>query len=288
MRRGKGAIVVADANANACQSIGQQFSLQDHDVVVIEATSPEALRTILAEQPVDMLLINERFSYNSGLDTLEQLGPLTQGIIIVLMADYFSRETLVQAEKANLYDCIQTPLNEEDVARLMKRRDARLTRLSALVVDSQPAARHIIFNLLSDSPFDLMISEAASGPLAVALCKSIQYHIMLVDPASREWSGAGMVKHIMDRQASCRIVLMSTQDQETLQDLYSEVDISGFLKKPFYAEDVERLVHQLLKIPLSNLLKGNFYKSQTPRPDASPSHISRKQSPDDNREIVWL
>ena len=85
MRRGKGAIVVADANASERQGLVQKFSEQDQDVAVLEAPSADLLRTILAEQPVDMLLISEQFSNNSGLDILEQLGPLVQGVITILM-----------------------------------------------------------------------------------------------------------------------------------------------------------------------------------------------------------
>ncbi|WP_321449552.1 response regulator [uncultured Cohaesibacter sp.] len=288
MRRGKGAIVVADANASERQGLVQKFSEQDQDVAVLEAPSADLLRTILAEQPVDMLLISEQFSNNSGLDILEQLGPLVQGVITILMDEYFSRDTLAQASRTNLYDCIQTPLKEADVVRLLKRRDAQKTRLSALVVDSQPAARHIIFKLLSDSRFDLMTSEAESGPLAVSLCKSIPYQILLVDPATKDWRGAGMVKHITDRQALCRIVLMSANDKESLQDQYHDVNISGFLKKPFYARDLDRVLHQLMKVPVSNLLKDDFYETQSPLSGSSLSGKSRNRAPDGGREIVWL
>ena len=172
--------------------------------------------------------------------------------------------------------------------RLLKRRDAQKTRLSALVVDSQPAARHIIFKLLSDSRFDLMTSEAESGPLAVSLCKSIPYQILLVDPATKDWRGAGMVKHITDRQALCRIVLMSANDKESLQDQYHDVNISGFLKKPFYARDLDRVLHQLMKVPVSNLLKDDFYETQSPLSGSSLSGKSRNRAPDGGREIVWL
>ncbi|WP_319569046.1 response regulator [Cohaesibacter marisflavi] len=288
MRRGKGSIVVAEANANERQGLVHKISEQDQDVAVLEASSADLLRSILAEQPVDMLLISEQFSDNSGLDILELLGPLVQGVITILMADYFSRETLAQATRTNLYDCIQTPLKKADVERLLKRRDAQKTRLSALVVDSQPAARHIIFKLLSDSRFDLMTSEAESGPLAASLCKAIPYQIMLVDPATKDWLGAGMVKHITDRQPLCRIVLMSAKDKESLKDQYRDVNISGFLKKPFYAQDLDRALHKLMKIPVSNLLKDDFYETQRPLSGPALSGKSRKRAADGSREIVWL
>ncbi len=288
MSKGKGAIVIADANANERQGLAHKFSDIDPDVTILEASSADILRTILTEQPVDMLLISEQLSNNSGLDILELLGPLAQGRLCILMADYFSQETLARATKANLYDCIQKPLKKADLVRLLKRRLAQKTRLSALVVDSQPAARHIVFKLLTDSSFDLMISEAENGSLAVSLCKSIPYQIMLVDPSAKDWLGAGMIKYITERQSLCRVVLMSSKDNEALLEQYRGEDIAGVLKKPFYAHDLDRVMHRLLKIPLSNLLKEDFYNSQAQLRNDTPSCIAPKTAPEGNREIVWL
>jgi hypothetical protein len=71
--------------------------------------------------------------------------------------------------------------------------------------------------------------------------------------------------------------------------------VAGFIKKPFYPDDLERLMHQLLGIPPSNLLNKNFFDEQTPPPSAlagnAPSvseHAETEQSVDGDREIVWL
>ncbi|WP_319410663.1 response regulator [uncultured Cohaesibacter sp.] len=295
MQKGKGFILVAASTSKERRSVSQALRKLDPDIPITEIDSAAALRDALAERPVDVLFLSEEFSNGDGLDVIEQLGQASRGIFTILMADYFSPESLARASKAGLYDCIQTPLSEDDLKRILKRREMQTNRLSALVVDSQPAARHIIFKLMSESRFDLMTSEAATGLLAISLCRSIPYHILLVDADTKDWNGPEMVKFIQKRQAHCRIILMSSKEKERLADQYEAVGLSGFLKKPFYAKDLDRLLHSILGIPVSNLLKPNFFEEQRPLAQeededaaiASDSDQAANQQEAD-REVFWL
>ncbi len=295
MRKTRGSVLVADSSAKGREDILQSLLMVDADLSILQADSPATLGTILSNTTIDILFIGERFSGMDGLDVIEQLGPLRHSSLTILLADHFSAATLERSRKLGLYDCIQTPLKESDLQRILLRRDAQLNKLSALVIDSQPATRRIIFKLLSDCRFRLMISEAETGPLAVSLSKAIPYHILLVDPETEGWQGSDMAKKIATRQPQCQIVLMSAGDETAILAQHGDAEVTGFIKKPFYPDDLERLMHQLLNIPPSNLLNKNFFEEQTPPPSAlsnipSPlsGHGEAEQSAEGYREIVWL
>ncbi len=295
MRKTRRTVLVAESSAKGREGILQSLLMIDPDLSIMQTDSSASLGNILSNTAIDVLLIGEQFAGMDGLDVIEQLGPSRYSSLTVLLADHFNAATLERSRKLSLYDCIQTPLRQSDLQRILMRREAQLNKLSALIVDSQPAARRIIFKLLSDCRFQLMISEAESGPLAVSLTKAIPYHLLLVDPETEGWQGSDMVKKITARQQQCRIVLMSARDEASILAQHEDADVAGFLKKPFYPNDLERLMHQLLGIPPSNLLNKNFFEEQSlPSPALSdvpqpPSDLDEAaQSADGNSEIVWL
>ena len=287
MHQGKGAIVALGVKAAAQRSLEGILKEIDWTVPVIATDTVASLKEKLTQNSVDLLLIDEQFSDQDAFDVIEQLGALVQNTLIVLCADYFSRETIALAQKAHLYDCLQTPFSLVDIQRLRKRSEAQKQRLSTLIVDSRAAARHIVYKLLSESRFNLMISEAESGKLAVSLCKSIPYQILLVDPDTKDWSGPDMIRLLSKQQVRCRIVLMSARDKKDLPSNYAIDHLSTFLKKPFFVNDLERSLHTLLDIPLSNLLRDDFFDGQElPRETAPVTPHARHGNGDS--EIVWL
>nr|WP_321457748.1 response regulator [uncultured Cohaesibacter sp.] len=287
MRNAKGAVLVAVSSAEVRQHMCDTLNSIDPGFAISAVKTTAALRDVISSRPIDLLIMSDQFSGKPSLEIIEQLGTQSHKTLIVMVADHFSEETISQSRKHHLYDCIQTPVDAPALQRVLKRCEAQKCRLSTLIVDSQPTARHLIYKMLSESPFNLTISEAENGALAVSLSKAIRYHILFVDPDSTSWMGPASVKQIMKLQQHCRIVLMSPHDKDLLLQLYEGCEIAGFLKKPFYRKDLERLLHEILAIPAPNLLNLNFFSEQIPLATDEVGAEASKEAEDES-EIIWL
>lgn len=93
---------------------------QEHDQVITVDNAEEAM-CIIQQQPIDLILMDNRLPGMSGLEALKQIKEADPDIFIILMTAYAGVDTAVEALKHGAIDYIVKPFDLNDLKALVKR-----------------------------------------------------------------------------------------------------------------------------------------------------------------------
>ena len=88
---------------------------------VATADSAEKGMELLAEDPPDLVLLDNRLPDMSGMEMLEKLNVRERNIMVIMITAYGMVETAVKAMKLGAYDYISKPFNIEEITFAIKK-----------------------------------------------------------------------------------------------------------------------------------------------------------------------
>lgn len=109
--------------------------------------------------------------------------------------------------------------------------------LKVLVVDDAGFVRQILVSLLLDLGCEV-VGEARSGAEAVERAKLIQPDLIFMDMVLPEKNGAEAAIEILEARPNCRIIAMSTADEQIVRSRAMQAGCIRFLEKPFRRESL--------------------------------------------------
>ena len=95
--------------------------LEEEGLEVLEAASAAEARRALAENDVDMVLLDHRLPDATGLEILQALSSTRPEISTVMMTAYGTVDTAVQAMKLGAHDFLTKPVNLDELALVVAR-----------------------------------------------------------------------------------------------------------------------------------------------------------------------
>lgn len=111
-----------------------------------------------------------------------------------------------------------------------------------LVVDDQRLIRDGIASLLSLRPGIAVVGTAADGREAVAVALELRPDVVLMDVRMPELDGVEAVAVLRERAPECRVVMLTTFDDEDYVVRALRAGASGYLLKDLPAEELARAV----------------------------------------------
>ncbi|MEY4598838.1 MAG: hypothetical protein RLZZ445_1635 [Pseudomonadota bacterium] len=117
-------------------------------------------------------------------------------------------------------------------------------RSLVLVVEDDPLVRRLVGIQLTELPLDIV--EVASGAAALAACARRAPSLVLADMGLPDMNGAGLCAEIRQRYPGTPVCIVSGATGATDRRLAADAGCSGYLVKPFAAEELKLLVIRLL------------------------------------------
>ncbi|MGV9456683.1 response regulator [Streptomyces sp. NPDC003635] len=111
-----------------------------------------------------------------------------------------------------------------------------------LVVDDQRLIRDGIASLLSLRPGIAVVGTAADGREAVTVALELRPDVVLMDVRMPELDGVAAVAVLRERAPECRVVMLTTFDDEEYVVRALRAGASGYLLKDLPAEELARAV----------------------------------------------
>src|SRR6266508_4849988 len=121
---------------------------------------------------------------------------------------------------------------------------ARAPGSRVLVVDDEPALRHLLKAYLTKEGFEVL--EAASGEQALSLLRGSGVDLAVVDVMLPELDGFEVVRRIRARSA-VPIILLTARGEETNRVAGLELGADDYVVKPFSAPEVVARVRAQLR-----------------------------------------
>jgi CheY-like chemotaxis protein len=116
-----------------------------------------------------------------------------------------------------------------------------------LIADDSATVRHLILKFLEGEGYDVVTTTDSAN--VVDLIDEINPDLVISDIMMPGMDGYTFVRHIRREKTreSLPIIIMSTKNKETMEDLFVSHGISGYLQKPFDKEELVALIKKALK-----------------------------------------
>jgi DNA-binding NtrC family response regulator len=119
---GRGSVLLADDEPGILKTLGRALREDGHEVV--EATSAAEAERLLAERPVDVLVVDHRMPGKTGLELVQKLAatlPEGERPQVIMMTAHATVESAIEAMKLGAFDYLQKPFEVEELLVVVRR-----------------------------------------------------------------------------------------------------------------------------------------------------------------------
>ncbi len=153
--------------------------------------------------------------------------------------------------------------------------------IRVLVVDDQRLMRDGIASLLSLQPGIKIVGTASDGKEAIAQAAALRPDVILMDVRMPVMDGVVATEQIRRQLPSCRILMLTTFDDEQYVIQALQAGASGYLLKDIPASDLAQAVHALYTgiYQLDPAVAGKVFATLTPPQSTGTSSHADTTSP---------
>lgn len=126
----------------------------------------------------------------------------------------------------------------------------------ALIVDDSSIMRAIVRKVLAGSKFAFQVAEASDGMMALEMMSDFRAAIVFLDVNMPGMSGFDVLAHIRRDHLRAAVVMMSSASNNEIADRAHGARALAFLRKPFYAEDVDTVLEGYYRHFMSQYARG--------------------------------
>src|SRR5712664_1775978 len=144
------AVLVADDDPGVRESF--RLILEDHYDVVDVPDGPSALDVVRASQ-VDLVLLDIRMTGMDGIEVLERIKAIDEGIEVILVTAVKTVRTAVAAMKLGAFDYLTKPFEEDELLSLVRRAlERRTLEREVVYLRSELERRHDFDEIVGQHP----------------------------------------------------------------------------------------------------------------------------------------
>jgi CheY-like chemotaxis protein len=136
----------------------------------------------------------------------------------------------------------EKPADTEAAGRIVERCLRATVPTRVLVVDDSSTMRSIVRKILSASRFRLDLHEAGEGRAALERLRRENFGIVFLDHNMPGLDGVTTLCEIKRETPDVAVVMMTTAVEEPVVERAMAAGALGFLKKPFYPADIDRVL----------------------------------------------
>ena len=222
-------------------------------VEIVETADGRACLDLLEGGGIDLAFIDVYMPLKSGLEAVWEAR--NQGIktFVVLMSGCGNERFIEVARRLRAYDFLLKPFQPKDIAAIVKSFIRLSSPRRALVVDDSASVRKVIHKVLAASMFQVDFTEAPDGETAVACCDAGDIDIVFLDCNMPGLDGLGALSRILARHPHIKVVMISGEWNEEREHEAMRCGAFAFLHKPFYAGDIDAVLHGIYGISSPHL-----------------------------------
>jgi Response regulator containing CheY-like receiver, AAA-type ATPase, and DNA-binding domains len=236
-------VMVADDSATVRKFI--EIAIQDSGTdaeIVLVADGKEAVRK-LTQEAYDVAFLDINMPHLSGVEVMGALHLQKSDTFAISMSNALTGHSEALLKSFGAYDFLTKPFSRADVAQVLKTFRTIRRRHDVLIVDDSATVRKIVTKVLTRSMFNLDLVEAEDGASALERMGERSFAIIFADFNMPGMTGIELAGKIAERATGADVILMSTDFTDTLEKAAERVGARAFLRKPFFPEDVDTILH---------------------------------------------
>ena len=248
-------ILIADDSSIVRKFVERALNATGREVeLTMTADGKEAVQ-LLQRETFDIAFLDINMPQLSGVEVMAAIHVMGSKTFAISMSDGLNAESEKKLRAFGAYDFLAKPFSAAQVAGILDTYEMINTRFDVLVVDDSTTVRRIVRKVLDRSIFDLEIVEAADGKSALEQVRDRSFRVIFSDFNMPGMSGIELAEKLASQARGSDVILMSTEYNDTLDQAAQKVRARAFLRKPFYPEDVDSILHHLFGLRHSHFSK---------------------------------
>jgi CheY-like chemotaxis protein len=263
-------ILIADASQVTRRVMSAVISTILPSAKVLEAASGPEASEILQTGSAIIAFVDMDLPGLNGAEAVARAREHGARPFVILMAQEIKAGWEHYSRQIDAYEFLEKPLEEEEIRQILANYLRMQEPCRVLVADDSKTFRHLIRKMLATSRFEIGVDVVDNGELAVGLLRQQPFDVIFLDYDMPGLDGLETACLINEVCPSARIVMISAHHSEVIERAARYFGVVEFLKKPFYATDVDRALHLACNLPVPSLLESlNSPPVDEPRPAAA-------------------
>lgn len=264
-------ILIVDDQAVVRGAVRSALEKLECPFLVIEASNGDEALQIMRQTRADIIFCDVQLPGLSGPEALAHAyGGQLPRPFMVLMSTRKSDTVSEIGRQIGVYEFMHKPFRAFDVLNAVSAY-SQLQKVSRLLlVDDSATARKLMARILGKSQFQIALSEADSGAMAIAMGRKTQFDVIFLDFNMPGINGVETAGQLLQDNPNAQIVLISTEQQSSMVRSAQFVGAFAFLKKPFDASDVDAVLHDAFALRRPSLAKPTHAIFSSTAPAADP------------------
>jgi DNA-binding NtrC family response regulator len=176
---------------------------------------------------------------------------------VTLMSSPPSTEAVEMARQLRAYEFLFKPFTVADALAIIKSYGRIVAPTKVLIVDDSATVRQIVQRVVQGSIFQCHVTEAGDGGTALTASRATQFDVVFLDCNMPGLSGVETMKRLLTLNSALKVVMISAQRDLSLEHEAMDAGACAFLYKPFYSEDVDRVLHTIFGLRSPTLKLNN-------------------------------
>lgn len=114
-----------------------------------------------------------------------------------------------------------------------------------MVIDDQPGVRRLIFEVLNQAGFNVML--ATNGNEALEKVTAEELKLIILDMKMPGMGGLEFLKELRRRASNLPVIVITAYSEQNIVEEVKKLGVHFFLQKPFDIYQLYQLVHQILR-----------------------------------------
>ncbi|MEW6452011.1 MAG: response regulator [Pseudomonadota bacterium] len=243
-------LVVSDASAERellrRAALAASFHIEVSEIE--KCIDDKPVRAHFLRENVDFIFLDSRMP-KAGRKAVIDAAAEARGhplVVLVGPADLKTREVLTDGLAFDSQ--LAKPIDLAEATRLIDLCcRARLPK-RVMVVDDAGTVRSVIRKILQNSRFPLEVSDSGDGVGALERVQKEHFDLMFLDCNMPGLDGFLVCYQLRRDHPNVQVVMMTGSKDRSLEDRARATGAKDFLYKPFYARDIDAVLHRLFDL----------------------------------------
>lgn len=235
-------VLVVDDEKIIRDFFGRLLSLQGLEVVEVEDGYKAA--ELAQADKFDLYFIDVRMPGLDGLETFRRIRQIQPEAVVVMMTGYALDNILEQAQKEGAHGSIRKPFAIGEIKGILEKATQEKNKEASniLVIDDDEGVLNFFGNFLKAKNKKYSLINTALG--ALELIQKEKFDLVFLDLVLKDADGLEIYKKIKEALPQAELVII-TGYHDKAKEIKDQVDISGFLYKPFEMEGIIKYIKKI-------------------------------------------
>jgi CheY-like chemotaxis protein len=247
-------VLIADDSAVTRRVMSALASTIVPGVEIVEAANGADTCEALRRGSFDIAFVDFHMPDMSGPRAVSLARRVGVDPLVVVMGDSSEDGADRMLRSIEPYEFMQKPLEERELRQILGSVSRMRETTRVMIVDDSKAARRLMGKVLEASRFEMELATVDSGEAALKRLRDEPCEVIFLDYAMPGIDGLETACLVQELMPEVRVVMVSASQNPAVEKAARYFGAVHFLKKPFFAREVDKAMHFALDLPLTSFM----------------------------------